>query len=515
MDKQFPLNKIDKLNLLHFKDKVASYSYTEEEICNKLDVKNIYDISLDYYPIYIDCVLKEYEPLDTLILLFLLQQEVPLQVANALFFREEIDFLEAIQVLRIDYVNNKVKSLVDIYPCRDLYFATDRRYFKKEIKGYSSKQPVMYLGADSYCLSRATLRDQVDYTLDLCTGCGVQAILASEHSKKVIGVDINPRAINFSKFNALLNGVENVVFLLGDTYSPVTKFEKFKKFDLITANPPFVASPGIELLYRDGGRCGEMVLKKIVSGLSEFLERGGTCHIVVDMVKQEGVQYEEKLKNWLSNEVYDILTLEIYTRDIYSYAIGHAKCNFDIKFRDYKVDLTNLINLYKDNRIEKFDFGIINIRKRLPSTKGWFVDKMVNLPTETLQNAIKGFFKTKCQIEDETFDANILKQIPLLSPYLVMTVNYQHNRGNGFLPREIYLNLENSIFNAKSQITEGVMELLELCNGENDILSIITSYAKQCDCSYQDIEEECLSCFKDMIEKGYIIFSKGDKDCSP
>src|SRR5687767_4579649 len=41
--------------------------------------------------------------------------------------------------------------------------------------------------------------------LDLCTGSGVLAVFAAQKANDVIGIDINPRAIEFAKLNSQLN----------------------------------------------------------------------------------------------------------------------------------------------------------------------------------------------------------------------------------------------------------------------------------------------------------------------
>ena len=62
-----------------------------------------------------------------------------------------------------------------------------------------------------------------DRVLDMGTGSGVNAILASSKSKDVIGVDVNPDAIECAKENAKRNGVENKVqFLVSDVFDNVT-----------------------------------------------------------------------------------------------------------------------------------------------------------------------------------------------------------------------------------------------------------------------------------------------------
>ena len=52
--------------------------------------------------------------------------------------------------------------------------------------------------------------------LDLGTGCGTLALSLARSADSVVANDINPRALDFGKMNAALNGVGNVTFLLGD-----------------------------------------------------------------------------------------------------------------------------------------------------------------------------------------------------------------------------------------------------------------------------------------------------------
>ena len=56
---------------------------------------------------------------------------------------------------------------------------------------------------------------------------------------RVIGTDINPRAVALSRINAALNGIGNVEFREGDMFAPVAG----ETFDLIISQPPFVSTP--------------------------------------------------------------------------------------------------------------------------------------------------------------------------------------------------------------------------------------------------------------------------------
>jgi Methylase of polypeptide chain release factors len=88
-------------------------------------------------------------------------------------------------------------------------------------------------------LAQITIRRTVETALDMGTGSGVQALLASRHAGRVVATDINPRALNLTAFNALLNGVGNIECRQGSFYEAVDG----ETFDFISTNPPFVISP--------------------------------------------------------------------------------------------------------------------------------------------------------------------------------------------------------------------------------------------------------------------------------
>ena len=67
---------------------------------------------------------------------------------------------------------------------------------------------VLGVGGASTTLAQVTVRDEREHVLDLGTGCGIQALHASRHSRRVVGTDISRRALAFARFNAALAGVE-------------------------------------------------------------------------------------------------------------------------------------------------------------------------------------------------------------------------------------------------------------------------------------------------------------------
>ena len=117
--------------------------------------------------------------------------------------------------------------------------------------------------------------------LDLATGTGAVALaLKSERSDlRVEGCDIVSDAVDLARQNAVLNGLD-VKFYTSDWFSEVDG-----QFDLITANPPYVAENDPHLARGDvrfepvtalvAGDDGLADLRHIISVAGEFLVDGG------------------------------------------------------------------------------------------------------------------------------------------------------------------------------------------------------------------------------------------------
>jgi release factor glutamine methyltransferase len=78
-----------------------------------------------------------------------------------------------------------------------------------------------------------------DRVLDMGTGSGVNAILAASRSTDVLGVDINPYAVEAAVANAERNGVaERTTFRESDVFGSIDTAVD-GRFDLMIFDPPF------------------------------------------------------------------------------------------------------------------------------------------------------------------------------------------------------------------------------------------------------------------------------------
>ena len=89
----------------------------------------------------------------------------------------------------------------------------------------------------SHLLGRAVLAEvrPTDRVLDMGTGSGVNAILAAGTSTRVLAVDVNPKALDAARANAVRNGVaDRIEVRHSDVFDAVEG-----AFDLIVFDPPF------------------------------------------------------------------------------------------------------------------------------------------------------------------------------------------------------------------------------------------------------------------------------------
>lgn len=143
------------------------------------------------------------------------------------------------------------------------------------------EEGVMGFGSTTVALAAAAFpMKQVRTALDVGCGAGTLALVLAPAATRVVGVDIDPRAIELSKFNARLNEVTNVEFRVGDLLAPVAG----EQFDLVVSQPPFLAAPdGAEpKLLTHGGRRGDELSLRLLAGLPKVLSRGGLAVMRID-----------------------------------------------------------------------------------------------------------------------------------------------------------------------------------------------------------------------------------------
>jgi len=254
-------------------------------------------------------------PLRALLALFHAGHEIPITEASGFFDSTLLDELADAEIVR-----RQADSLVSAYrisPADGLLIMHDPSHpLRREFIGG--------VGPAARTLASLTLRHSVDSALDLCAGCGYQALLLARHARTVIATDILPRALWLTNFNSQLNGVSNVECRQGNFFEPVAE----ERFDLIACNPPFIVSPDTEYAFRDSGLGGDSVSEMVLTSLTEHLNDGGFATAIVNWGLQDGEQWEEPGTRWLTGRGCDAIFIRWDASEPLSYT---AMWNADLR----------------------------------------------------------------------------------------------------------------------------------------------------------------------------------------
>jgi release factor glutamine methyltransferase len=131
-------------------------------------------------------------------------------------------------------------------------------------------------------IMRQTDRVAGRHVLDVCTGPGTVALAAARQgAASVTAVELSRRSAAAARVNARLHGAA-VAVLRGDLFAPVAG----SRYDLITANPPYVPSPSSRpARFRaarcwDGGLDGRAVLDRLCDSAGRHLTPDGQVLVV-------------------------------------------------------------------------------------------------------------------------------------------------------------------------------------------------------------------------------------------
>lgn len=297
-------------------------------------------------------------PLETLTRLWPLQSPVPESAAKAAL---PIDALIAGGLLERD--GDSVRAAVDVRPYADdvgdWWIVAD---LTPGLDGRIAPVPddhVLGVNAASSTLAQLTVRGPARRSLDLGTGCGVQALHLARHSKNVVATDVSERAIALAGLTFSLNELD-VDLRHGDLYEPVAT----ERFDLIATNPPFVVSPGGHHVYRDSGLSGDELSRRVVRDGASHLADGGLLQALANWVHVRGEAWDERIAGWLAGTGCDAWVIQREVQDPAEYVELWLRDSGDVARPDYVERYDAWLRWFEENGVEGVGFGWIMLRAR-------------------------------------------------------------------------------------------------------------------------------------------------------
>ena len=208
--------------------------------------------------------------------------------------------------------------------------------------------------------------------LDICVGGGIQSLFLADHCDHVVGIDLNPRALEVARFNMRLNGIENVELRHGNRLGPVSGM----KFDLIVCNPPFYISPSRRTLYSDNEMELDEFCRCVVREAAGHLVEGGELHALAEWAEIEGQTPRERMGEWLDDLGCDIWVMREYQNDLPTYVRKRLVENTP---PDRGV-VAEWIQFFEERKVVKIHGGAIALRRRRGKTWTFFdeFDRRVN-----------------------------------------------------------------------------------------------------------------------------------------
>jgi len=436
--------------------------------------------------------LAEAGPLGTLIKLLVLQRPVTVEALTHALAPLSPVHLERLGLAEVN--GGEVRGLVRIVPHDEILIASDR--IGPEDADRSDH--VAGVHPPSLTLSQLTVRRPVETALDVGTGSGIQAILASRHSNHVVATDLNERALNFAAFNALLNGVDNVELRAGSFFEPVAG----ERFDLVTSNPPYVISPESAYLFRDSGLEGDSVSRDVVRAAPTHLEEGGFATILVSWIHAPGEDWSEPLQEWIDGSGCDAWLLHHGTDDPLTHT---AKWNRE-SFAEDPAGADELIDRwleYLDRLgIEGIAYGAVILRRRSGGANWIRADE---LPVDRLGPAgahILRVFAAQDYLAERPEDADLLDGTFALAEHDLLEQRVQFRDGVWALA-EASASLQDGL-GFRAGLDPMTVELLAGLDGTRKLGRLVEDVARREQVDRTALERDAAGLVRGMLGAGFL-----------
>ena len=286
--------------------------FTRDAICNRLQIGALHDIdpgsTFDFGP--------KHNAADVLTSLFVEGRGVETEELDRLLGAEALPLFKALDLVteeRPDFW----AATVSLYPIEDIYTASDRYNNVEAGTPFMAWDDLVYpcLFATTRRFIEALPRAECGDVLDLCSGCGVGAILSSK-AERVWAADITERSREFALFNARLNDVTNLHTLTGDMFEPT----EGRRFDRIIAHPPYQPVMRHDRIFNSGGIDGEELTRRIVEDAPKHLAPGARLYCLCQITDRDQ-PLESRVREWLgaSSADCDVAFIQYKTFEIQRY----------------------------------------------------------------------------------------------------------------------------------------------------------------------------------------------------
>ncbi len=403
------------------------------------------------------------DALDALIYLFVVGEPLPTSEAEA-FFSPAVWAALAESNLLIEDPGNPSRCIasVALYPIRDLLIVSDRwnnpdhsprEMFSDIVYPCLTKSAKQFIEFTSY--------EPCDDFLELCAGTAPAALLASRTAKNIWATDIAQRSIDFAKFNAALNGIHNVNFVLGDLYQPVDG----QMFDRIAAHPPYVPVLKPAEIFYGGGEVGEEITRRIIEGLPGKLKPGGRFYCRTMGAERLGQSFEQRVRGWLGqeHEHFDVAVFTLQSFEPRQFALEET-----IAKNGNREVYAQWEKMFTKNDVRGLVLGIVIIQKIVDERPAFTIRRTIR--TGTPASALEWAMRWETNLRTEAGGHMLLREKPLAAQGIEILV--RHALKGGEITQESFTLSIEQPFATDCKVQPWMAALLPRCDGKTTVAEL-------------------------------------------
>jgi methylase of polypeptide subunit release factors len=437
------------------------------------------------------------ESLKTFSRMFAFQASVPRAEARQAFAPLDLDRAAELGIIR--FSGDEVEPAVAVSEFDGLFIVHDPAL--RETRHGVQAEHVLGISPPTLLLASLTLRRPSELALDLGTGCGVQALAMARHCGRVIGTDINRRALNFAQFNAALNGIENVEFRFGSLFEPVAGM----RFSLIVTNPPYVISPESSVMFRDGGASADQFCERLVRELPQWLEEDGYACLLANWAHFQEEHWSAPVRRWLEGNGCDAWLLHGHEHEPLDYA---GDWNRHLEREAYERALTEWTEYYARLGIRSISSGGLVMRRRT-SAQHWLRAEEATERVPRLSEFIESVFARQdflaAASDEELLDSRFEVQPNHRIVQMVLPENGE------YAVREMHLeSTEELPFRASLDPT--TLELLRRCNGRERLRETLAEVSRLAGAEAEEGRARGLAIVRGLVAHGVLARCKEEKN---
>jgi SAM-dependent methyltransferase len=442
---------------------LADAGYTESAVSGRTGVPTIYDFRALRDGRTAGLALAD--RLDCLIRLFLDTEPID-QATLAGWFPGAV--LEALDRLGLLFRRgDRTWSSVLLYPTEELLVISDHTAPPAGAPGLGEDVVYPAVTRNTRTFLEMLPRTPCDSFLEVCGGTGIAALVASRFAREAWTSDITARAASFAEFNARLNGLVNVTSLRGDLYAPV----RDRTFNRIAAHPPYVAATEQRVIFRDGGRDGEQILRRVLAEAPDRLAPGGMLYLTCVATDRKEGRLEQRLRELLGSggAECDLVVISRFETDPVAYRAMSL-----LRSRGSLQELSSWNDLIRELGIEVLVYAHIYLRRREGSRPVF--TRRCRMASGATPAEVAWLLEVEAALAEPAVVAGLLSRRARVIPTTRLNVRYRYDE-DAWVPAEAMADAPWP-FPSAARAPVWLADLLVRCAGTVSLGEIVAEYRR-------------------------------------